>query len=260
MAAAGVAVAAARRELVRRPRRRAGRGARRLSRARARARRRGRGLARRAAGAGRRGAPRRGAGREPRRRMPRPAAPRSGPHRSDSWCTTAPRGRAGRALLDRPAEGLLISIVLAEARLRCAGTATLPILLLDEVTAHLDPRRRRELFEQLWSTLGAQAWLTGTDAARCSRRSARAPSSSTSSNASAARPMTRCNRLPDPTPERRLRRRLDPGAGGPGGRAHAARHVHRRHRRRLRPAPHGVRGRRQRDRRGAGRLLPTGST
>ena len=42
---------------------------------------------------------------------------------------------------------------------------------------------------------------------------------------------------------------------GPRGGAQAPRHVYRRHRRRLRPAPHGLRGRRQRDRRGAGRLL-----
>ena len=54
--------------------------------------------------------------------------------------------------------------MLAEARLRAAAGERQPILLLDEVAAHLDPARRRGLFEQLCA-LGAQAWLTGTDAA-----------------------------------------------------------------------------------------------
>ena len=52
-----------------------------------------------------------------------------------------------------------------------------------------------------------------------------------------------------------LRRRVDQGAEGPRCGAQAARHVYRRHRRRLRPSPHGLRGGRQRHRRGAGRLL-----
>ena len=54
--------------------------------------------------------------------------------------------------------------MLAEARLRAARGEGLPILLLDEVAAHLDPERRRDLFDALLA-LGAQAWLTGTDAA-----------------------------------------------------------------------------------------------
>ena len=51
----------------------------------------------------------------------------------------------------------------------------------------------------------------------------------------------------------RLRRRIDQGSQGPRRGAQAAGHVYRRHRRRLGPAPHGLRGRRQRHRRGAGR-------
>ena len=58
--------------------------------------------------------------------------------------------------------------------------------------------------------------------------------------------------------QRRLRRRFDQGAARPRRGAQAPRHVHRRHRRRLGPAPHGLRGRRQRDRRGAGRLRQAG--
>ena len=52
--------------------------------------------------------------------------------------------------------------MLAKARLRLRRHGNLPILLLDEVTAHLDPRRRIELLTALVD-LGAQAWLTGTE-------------------------------------------------------------------------------------------------
>ena len=54
--------------------------------------------------------------------------------------------------------------------------------------------------------------------------------------------------------EHRLHHRFHQAAEGPGGRPQAARHVHRGHRRPLGPAPHGLRARRQRDRRGPGRL------
>jgi DNA replication and repair protein RecF len=57
-----------------------------------------------------------------------------------------------------------VSLVLAEARLRAAAGERQPLLLLDEVAAHLDALRRAALFETL-DGLGAQAWLTGTDAA-----------------------------------------------------------------------------------------------
>jgi DNA replication and repair protein RecF len=59
---------------------------------------------------------------------------------------------------------LLVSLVLAEARLRAAAGERQPILLLDEVAAHLDAARRAALFKAL-DSLGVQAWLTGTDAA-----------------------------------------------------------------------------------------------
>ena len=60
-------------------------------------------------------------------------------------------------------KALLISICLAEARRRASLDLKLPILLLDEVAAHLDGEKRRDLFDELVS-LGTQAWLTGTDA------------------------------------------------------------------------------------------------
>jgi len=61
-------------------------------------------------------------------------------------------------------KALLISIVLADAwELANTREGEAPILLLDEIAAHLDQRRRAALCEEIVA-LGAQAWLTGTDA------------------------------------------------------------------------------------------------
>ena len=60
-------------------------------------------------------------------------------------------------------KALLIAIILADARLQAARLGRAPILLLDEVAAHLDDTRRAALFEELIE-IGGQAWLTGTDA------------------------------------------------------------------------------------------------
>lgn len=59
-------------------------------------------------------------------------------------------------------KALLLAILLAHARSKREHTGTAPILLLDEVVAHLDVVRRRELFAEI-QELGVQAWLTGTD-------------------------------------------------------------------------------------------------
>jgi DNA replication and repair protein RecF len=59
-------------------------------------------------------------------------------------------------------KALLVGIVLAHARLQAVDEGAAPILLLDEVAAHLDDRRRAALFEAVLA-LGGQAWLTGTD-------------------------------------------------------------------------------------------------
>jgi DNA replication and repair protein RecF len=87
-----------------------------------------------------------------------------GPHRSDLLVHERASGRLAGACSTGQQKALLVSLVLAEARLRAAAGERQPILLLDEVAAHLDATRRRALFEAL-SGLGAQAWLTGTDAA-----------------------------------------------------------------------------------------------
>jgi DNA replication and repair protein RecF len=59
-------------------------------------------------------------------------------------------------------KALLLSIILAQARLTRYLRGQAPILLLDEALAHLDGNRRRALFNVLLD-LGAQAWLTGTE-------------------------------------------------------------------------------------------------
>ncbi len=61
-------------------------------------------------------------------------------------------------------KALLISIVLAHARLQREKRGAAPILLLDEIAAHLDAGRRAALFSELRS-LRTQAWMTGTDRA-----------------------------------------------------------------------------------------------
>ncbi|MGE3933722.1 MAG: DNA replication/repair protein RecF [Rhodospirillaceae bacterium] len=60
-------------------------------------------------------------------------------------------------------KALLVSITLAQARLQAVERGAPPILLLDEVAAHLDAARRAALYEEI-AALGAQAWMTGTDA------------------------------------------------------------------------------------------------
>lgn len=86
-----------------------------------------------------------------------------GPHRSDLVATDARHGDPAERCSTGRQKAFLISIVLAEAALRRRRHGDLPILLLDEVTAHLDPRRRAELLAALVE-LGAQSWLTGTEA------------------------------------------------------------------------------------------------
>ena len=68
---------------------------------------------------------------------------------------------------------MLIAIVLADARLRAAERDAAPLLLLDEVAAHLDRDRREALFDEIYC-LNAQVWLTGTDVATFDRMRDRA--------------------------------------------------------------------------------------
>jgi DNA replication and repair protein RecF len=86
-----------------------------------------------------------------------------GPHRSDLLVAHAPKAMPARLCSSGEQKALLLGLVLAHAGLvarRHDGVA--PILLLDEVTAHLDAARRAALFEEILR-LNAQAWMTGTD-------------------------------------------------------------------------------------------------
>ena len=85
-----------------------------------------------------------------------------GPHRSDLIVHHSSTGQAAELCSTGEQKALLIAIVLANATLRGAENGTVPLLLLDEVAAHLDAERREALFERL-IVLGAQAWFTGTD-------------------------------------------------------------------------------------------------
>jgi DNA replication and repair protein RecF len=87
-----------------------------------------------------------------------------GPHRSDLSVTLAEKGVAAALASTGEQKALLISILLAHARLQRALRGEPPLLLLDEITAHLDPSRRAALFEALLR-LDSQVWLTGTDEA-----------------------------------------------------------------------------------------------
>ena len=104
-------------------------------------------------------------------RTPRPEARPWGRIAATSWSTSG-LGTPRRACSTGQQKALLVSLVLAEARLRAALGERQPILLLDEVAAHLDAARRAALFEAV-AALGAQAWLTGTDAAIFARSAPR---------------------------------------------------------------------------------------
>lgn len=86
----------------------------------------------------------------------------SGPHRSDLAVRHAATGVAAAQCSTGEQKALLIAILLANSRLQAALRGVAPIMLLDEIVAHLDRERRRALFAELLA-LGAQAWLTGTD-------------------------------------------------------------------------------------------------
>jgi DNA replication and repair protein RecF len=84
-----------------------------------------------------------------------------GPHRSDLEAIYAAKDMPARACSTGEQKALLISLVLGNARALAEATGTAPVLLLDEVAAHLDESRRRALYDEI-AALGAQAWMTGT--------------------------------------------------------------------------------------------------
>jgi DNA replication and repair protein RecF len=88
---------------------------------------------------------------------------RSGPHRSDFLVTHGPKSAPAAQCSTGEQKALLIWLILAQAR-AVSEVQGAPLLLLDEVTAHLDRRRREGLFQTV-AELGCQTWMTGTDEA-----------------------------------------------------------------------------------------------
>jgi DNA replication and repair protein RecF len=87
-----------------------------------------------------------------------------GPHLTDLQVIYAPKNMPARDASTGEQKALLIGLVLAHATLVADMTGITPLLLLDEVVAHLDPGRRAALFQEL-AKLGAQVWMTGADPA-----------------------------------------------------------------------------------------------
>ncbi len=86
-----------------------------------------------------------------------------GPHRDDLAAVFAAKGVPARLCSTGEQKALLISLILANARAVAASIGAMPILILDEVAAHLDADRRAALYDAVCG-LGAQAWMTGTEA------------------------------------------------------------------------------------------------
>jgi DNA replication and repair protein RecF len=85
-----------------------------------------------------------------------------GPHRSDMLVSHLGTGQIAKLCSTGEQKALLISLILANTELSAAQSGSLPLLLLDEVAAHLDEARREDLFAEIIK-LGIQAWMTGTD-------------------------------------------------------------------------------------------------
>ena len=87
-----------------------------------------------------------------------------GPHLTDLAVTYAPKQIPAADASTGEQKALLIGLVLTHAGLLAEMTSVAPILLLDEVVAHLDPARRTALFEEV-AQLAGQVWMTGADPA-----------------------------------------------------------------------------------------------
>jgi DNA replication and repair protein RecF len=85
-----------------------------------------------------------------------------GPHRADLVVAHLLSGQPAERCSTGEQKAFLLSLILGHAALVTAQREAPPILLLDEVAAHLDPSRREDLFERLAAT-GAQVWMTGTE-------------------------------------------------------------------------------------------------
>ena len=85
-----------------------------------------------------------------------------GVHRSDLEVYHHEKNTNAKDCSTGEQKALLLTIILAQAASRIKWKSSTPVILLDEVIAHLDQKRRHELFEKLLS-MKIQFWLTGTD-------------------------------------------------------------------------------------------------
>ena len=86
-----------------------------------------------------------------------------GPHRLDLTAVYRAKGAPAHKCSTGEQKALLVSLILANGRALAKAFGAPPILLLDEVAAHLDADRRAALYDEICA-LGAQAWMTGTGA------------------------------------------------------------------------------------------------
>ena len=87
-----------------------------------------------------------------------------GPHRADLYGVYAAKDVPAKDCSTGEQKALLVSLILANARALSRDFGAPPLLLLDEVAAHLDADRRAALYDEICA-LGAQAWMTGTEPA-----------------------------------------------------------------------------------------------
>ena len=87
-----------------------------------------------------------------------------GPHRSDLEAVHMAKDMPAALCSTGEQKALLLGITLGSARMIAAQTGAAPVILLDEVAAHLDDERRAALFDEICA-LGAQVWLSGADRA-----------------------------------------------------------------------------------------------
>lgn len=87
----------------------------------------------------------------------------TGPHRADLAAVYTAKGVEAKQCSTGEQKALLISLILSNARALAEDFGAPPLLLLDEVAAHLDAGRRAALYDEICA-LGAQAWMTGTGA------------------------------------------------------------------------------------------------
>lgn len=102
--------------------------------------------------------------RENRPRDARAGRTLDGPHRADLLVHHEEKQMPARLCSTGEQKALLIGLVLAHARLTARLSGMIPLILLDEVAAHLDQHRRAALFDII-ADLNCQAWMTGTDTA-----------------------------------------------------------------------------------------------